>query len=85
VRGYSALQIGEAVFSTGVFQILSRAVVLVAGATRRPALDHDDRVGAVRTSRCGNYSPITHDWGAQQLLFPQALRAWHNNSRSRRS
>ena len=73
VRGYSALQIGEAVLSTGVFQILT--VPVYAWLARRFDLRWILMVGmALFAISMWEFAPITHDWGARELLFPQALR-----------
>jgi len=73
VEGYSALQIGEAVFSTGVFQILS--IPFYAMLAQRFDLRWIMMVGlALFAVSMWDFSPITHDWGAHQLLLPQALR-----------
>ena len=53
VRGFSALQIGEAVFSTGVFQILAIPVYTFARQPHRPALADDVRPRAASRSACG--------------------------------
>jgi DHA2 family multidrug resistance protein len=71
VRGYSALDIGLAVFSTGVFQIM--AIPLYAfRQSHGPALDHD-AAWACLPCRCGSSvrSPTT---GGRELMLPQALR-----------
>ena len=73
VEGYSALQIGEAVFSTGVFQILT--IPLYVFLARRFDLRWILMAGlAVFALSMWDFTPITHDWGAHQLLLPQALR-----------
>ena len=73
VRGYSALQIGEAVFSTGVFQIMT--IPLYAFLANRMDLRWILMIGlAVFAISMWDFSPITHDWGAHELLLPQALR-----------
>ncbi|MBB6187865.1 DHA2 family efflux MFS transporter permease subunit [Rhodanobacter sp. MP7CTX1] len=73
VEGYSALQIGEAVFSTGVFQILT--IPLYVFLARRFDLRWILMVGlALFALSLWDFTPITHDWGAHQLLLPQALR-----------
>jgi DHA2 family multidrug resistance protein len=73
VRGYSALQIGEAVFSTGVFQILT--IPLYAALARRFDLRWILMSGlALFALSMWDFSPITHDWGGHELLLPQALR-----------
>ena len=73
VEGYSALQIGEAVFSTGVFQIM--AIPLYAALANRVDLRWILMAGpALFAVSMIEVTPITHDWGSAQLLFPQALR-----------
>jgi DHA2 family multidrug resistance protein len=73
VRGFSALQIGLAVFSTGVFQILS--IPLYSYLANRVDLRWLMMAGlAMFALSMWNFAPITHDWGAQQLMLPQALR-----------
>jgi DHA2 family multidrug resistance protein len=73
VEGYSALQIGQAVFSTGVFQILT--IPLYAVLANRVDLRWVLMAGlALFAVSMFEFSPITHDWGAHQLLLPQALR-----------
>lgn len=73
VRGYSALQIGEAVFSTGVFQILS--IPLYTYLAKRYDLRWIMMAGlAIFAISMWDFTPITHDWSARELLLPQALR-----------
>jgi DHA2 family multidrug resistance protein len=73
VRGFSALEIGLAVFSTGVFQILS--IPFYSWLANRVDLRWLMMVGlAMFALSMWNFAPITHDWGAQQLMLPQALR-----------
>ena len=48
VRGFSALEIGVAVFSTGLFQVLRDPVLHAARAAHRPALADDVRPGLLR-------------------------------------
>lgn len=73
VEGYSALQIGEAVFSTGVFQIMS--IPLYAMLAQRFDLRWIMMAGlALFAVSMWDFTPITHDWGGHQLLLPQALR-----------
>jgi len=73
VRGYSALDIGLAVFSTGIFQVLTIPVygflasrfdlrwILAAGL-------------AFFALSMWDFSPITSDWGGKELMLPQAFR-----------
>ena len=73
VRGFSALDIGLAVFSTGVFQILS--IPVYAMVANRIDLRWVMMVGlACFALSMWHFAPITHDWGAAQLMLPQALR-----------
>jgi len=73
VEGYSALQIGESVFSTGVFQIL--AIPLYATLAGRFDLRWILMAGlALFAASMVEYLPITHDWAARDFLLPQALR-----------
>jgi DHA2 family multidrug resistance protein len=73
VRGYSALQIGTAIFSTGLFQIMS--IPLYTMLANRVDLRWLLMAGlACFALSMWNFAPITHDWGADELLLPQALR-----------
>ncbi|WP_267226770.1 DHA2 family efflux MFS transporter permease subunit [Dyella silvae] len=73
VEGYSALQIGQAVFSTGVFQIMT--IPLYSFLATRVDLRWILMLGlALFTVSMIEFTPITHDWGGRELLFPQALR-----------
>lgn len=73
VRGYGALDIGLAVFSTGIFQILS--IPLYAALAKRFDLRWILMIGmALFTLSMWEFAPLTHDWGATQLMLPQALR-----------
>jgi DHA2 family multidrug resistance protein len=73
VRGYSALQIGTAIFSTGLFQIMS--IPLYTMLANRVDLRWLLMAGlACFAFSMWNFAPITHDWGAGELLLPQAFR-----------
>jgi DHA2 family multidrug resistance protein len=73
VEGYSALQIGKAVFSTGVFQILT--IPIYSMLANRVDLRWLLMIGlALFTVSMFEFTPITHDWSGTELLFPQALR-----------
>jgi DHA2 family multidrug resistance protein len=75
VRGFSALHIGLAVFSTGIFQIM--AIPVYAFCARRVDLRWLMMFGlACFTLGMWNFTPITHDWGWNELLLPQALRGF---------
>ncbi|MGT2509995.1 DHA2 family efflux MFS transporter permease subunit [Cupriavidus basilensis] len=73
VRGFSALQIGLAVFSTGVFQVMS--IPVYAFFANRVDLRWLMMFGlGCFAFSMWQFAPITHDWGAQELLLPQAFR-----------
>ena len=75
VRGFSALQIGLAVFSTGIFQIM--AIPVYTFVARKIDLRWLMMFGlACFTLSMWNFSPITHDWGWRELLLPQAFRGF---------
>ena len=75
VRGFSALDIGLAIFSTGLFQIL--AIPFYTILARRFDLRWLMMFGlACFTLSMWNFTPITHDWGWRELLLPQALRGF---------
>ncbi|TWC69510.1 DHA2 family efflux MFS transporter permease subunit [Herbaspirillum sp. SJZ099] len=75
VRGFSALDIGLAIFSTGLFQIL--AIPFYTMVARRVDLRWLMMFGlACFTLSMWNFTPITHDWGWHELLLPQALRGF---------
>jgi MFS transporter, DHA2 family, multidrug resistance protein len=75
VRGFSALQIGEAVLTTGIFQLIS--IPFYAVLAKRADLRWLMMIGlgSFAMSMVG-FAPITHDWGADQLLLPQAIRGF---------
>lgn len=73
VRGLNSLQIGIALLSVGAFQLL--ALVVYAIATRYVSMWVLMMFGLTCFGvGCYLYTPLTHDWGWQQLLLPQALR-----------
>ncbi len=75
VRGFSALQIGLAVFSTGIFQIM--AIPFYTFLARKIDLRWLMLFGlACFTVSMWNFTPITHDWGWRELLIPQAFRGF---------
>ena len=75
VRGFSALQIGLAVFSTGVFQVC--AIPFYTFLARRIDLRWLMMFGlACFALGMWNFTPITHDWGWRELLLPQAFRGF---------
>jgi DHA2 family multidrug resistance protein len=75
VRGFSALEIGLAVFTTGIFQV--SAIPLYTYLGRRIDLRWLMMFGlGCFTLSMWNFTPITHDWGWRELLLPQALRGF---------
>lgn len=73
VRGFSALEIGMAVCSTGLFQILS--IPLYAWFANRVDLRWLLMAGLLGfAASMYSYVPITHSWGGDELLYPQAFR-----------
>ena len=75
VRGFSALEIGCAVFSTGLFQI--SAIPLYTLLARRVDLRWLMIFGFVCfSSSMWTFAPLTHEWGWCELLLPQALRGF---------
>ena len=75
VRGFSAQEIGWAVFSTGCFQIC--AIPVYTAVARKVDLRWLMAFGlACFGFGLWSFTPITHDWGWRELLFPQALRGF---------
>jgi DHA2 family multidrug resistance protein len=75
VRGYSALQIGEAIFSTGIFQLL--AIPFYTYLARRIDLRWLMLFGLTCfTLGMWEFTGITHDWSWRELLLPQGLRGF---------
>ena len=75
VRGFSALDIGLAVFSTGIFQVCS--IPIYTYLAQRIDLRWLMMFGlACFAASMWNFTPITHDWGGSELLLPQALRGF---------
>ncbi|VVE62389.1 EmrB/QacA family drug resistance transporter [Pandoraea captiosa] len=73
VRGFSAFEIGMAVFSTGIFQLLSIPVYTMLANRVDLRILMMVGIGGFGLSMW-QFAPITHDWGTAQLLLPQALR-----------
>lgn len=73
VRGLSAMDIGLAVCTTGIFQILSVPIYLYL--SKRINLRWLLMVGLGGFAfSMFLFTPITHQWGWQELLLPQAVR-----------
>lgn len=75
VRGFSALDIGLAIFSTGIFQVC--AIPVYAFLARKIDLRWLLMFGLFLFAlSMYQFVPITHDWGWKELLLPQALRGF---------
>jgi DHA2 family multidrug resistance protein len=75
VRGFSAWQTGVAVFSTGVASLIGVPVYVTLG--RRIDLRWLMMFGLASFALAmWSFSFITHDWGGDQLLWPQVLRGF---------
>ena len=75
VRGFSAWQTGLAVFSTGIASVIGVPVYVTLG--RRIDLRWLMMFGLASFGLAmWTFSFITHDWGGDQLLLPQALRGF---------
>ena len=75
VRGFSAMEIGLAVFSTGLFQI--SAIPIYTVLAKRIDLRWLMAFGlACFIGSMWTFAPMTHEWGWRELLLPQALRGF---------
>ena len=75
VRGFSAMEIGVAVFSTGLFQI--SAIPIYTVLAKRIDLRWLMAFGlACFIASMWTFAPMTHEWGWRELLLPQALRGF---------
>jgi DHA2 family multidrug resistance protein len=75
VRGFSALDIGLAIFSTGIFQVC--AIPVYAYCARRIDLRWLLMFGLLCFAiSMYQFGPITHEWGWRELLLPQAFRGF---------
>jgi MFS transporter, DHA2 family, multidrug resistance protein len=73
VRGFDAWQIGSALLSAGLFQIL--AVPIYASVANRIDLRWLMMIGlACFATAMWLFTPVTNDWGWRELLLPQAFR-----------
>ncbi|MDB6080117.1 MAG: drug resistance transporter, EmrB/QacA subfamily [Akkermansiaceae bacterium] len=75
VRGFSSLQIGLAMFSTGIFQIL--AIPFYTFLTRKIDMRWLMMFGlGLFALSMWSFSSLNHEWGWKELLLPQALRGF---------
>lgn len=73
VREFSAMDIGLAVCTTGIFQILSVPLYLYLSKRIKLQWLLMAGLGGFAFSMF-LFTPITHQWGWQELLLPQAIR-----------
>lgn len=74
-RGFSPLQIGLAIFSTGLFQLA--AIPIYAICARFIDLRWLLMLGlACFAASMWFFTPLTHDWGWRELLLPQGFRGF---------
>ncbi|QDL93416.1 DHA2 family efflux MFS transporter permease subunit [Paroceanicella profunda] len=73
VRDYSALQIGETVFVSGLFMFLTAPIVGNLARKVDPRYIIGTGLFGFAAS-CYELTPITKDWAFWELFFPQALR-----------
>ncbi|QLR77787.1 DHA2 family efflux MFS transporter permease subunit [Citrobacter freundii] len=73
VRGFSSMDIGVAVCTTGIFQILSVPIYLYLSKKINLQWLLMVGLGGFAFSMF-LFTPITHQWGWQELLLPQAIR-----------
>ncbi|QHD92262.1 DHA2 family efflux MFS transporter permease subunit [Citrobacter freundii] len=73
VRGFSSMDIGLAVCTTGIFQILSVPLYLYLSKRINLQWLLMAGLGGFAFSMF-LFTPITHQWGWQELLLPQAIR-----------
>lgn len=73
VRGFSAMDIGLTVCTTGIFQILSVPLYLYLSKRINLQWLLMAGLGGFAFSMF-LFTPITHQWGWQELLLPQAIR-----------
>ena len=73
VRGFDAWQIGMALLSAGLFQLL--AVPIYASVANRIDLRWLMMIGLTCfATAMWLFTPVTNDWGWRELLLPQAFR-----------
>ncbi len=75
VRGFSALEIGEAVFTTGVFQVMGIPIYVMLSKRIDLRWLMMFGLGLFGLSML-SFTPITHEWGWRELLLPQAFRGF---------
>ncbi|MCX5579498.1 DHA2 family efflux MFS transporter permease subunit [Kaistia terrae] len=73
VRGYDSLQIGETMFVTGLFMMMTAPIVGRLGQKMDPRYMMAFGLSLFALS-CLELVPITKDWAFNELFIPQAMR-----------
>src|SRR6185436_2645339 len=73
VRGYDSLQIGETMFVTGAFMMVTAPIAGALGQRLDPRVMMFIGLALFAVS-CIELLPITKDWSYAELFVPQALR-----------
>ncbi|MCX5512480.1 MFS transporter [Kaistia algarum] len=73
VRGYNSLQIGETMFVTGIFMMITAPIAGQIAQRVDPRAMMAFGLGLFAVS-CLELVPITKDWSFHELFIPQALR-----------
>ncbi|WP_018182684.1 DHA2 family efflux MFS transporter permease subunit [Kaistia granuli] len=73
VRGYDSLQIGETMFVTGLFMMITAPIVGRLGQKMDPRYMMAFGLSLFALS-CLELVPITKDWAFSELFIPQAMR-----------
>ncbi len=73
VRGYDSLEIGNTMFVTGAFMMLTAPIAGTVAQKVDPRLMMAVGLGLFALS-CVDLIPITKDWAFNQLFIPQAIR-----------
>ena len=73
MRGYDSLQIGETMFVTGLFMMMTAPIAGPLAQKLDPRLMMFVGLGLFALS-CVELLPITKDWAFTELFIPQAVR-----------
>jgi DHA2 family multidrug resistance protein len=73
VRGYDALQIGDTMFVTGLFMMITAPIAGGLGQKLDPRIMMGLGLSLFAIS-CIELTPITKDWSYSELFIPQAMR-----------
>ena len=73
VRGYDSLQIGDTMFVTGLFMMITAPIAGALGQRLDPRIMMGVGLSLFAIS-CIELTPITKDWSYGELFIPQAMR-----------